>query len=158
MELPEATLNARLAIADLVHTYALNIRRGNGADCVQLFTEDAVFEVRETPFGSPDVARLRSSLTGHEAISNYLVRAASAETRVCPLIHNLLIQVNSRVATSTCVMTSLVWPTGQQLIGEYQDSYRYDTGWRFASRSFTIFSGLAPSASGMRGGPEAARQ
>jgi hypothetical protein len=57
---------------------------------------------------------------------------------VCPLIHNLLIQINGREATSTCVMTSLVWSSGRQIVGEYQDSYRNETGWRFASRIFTI--------------------
>jgi len=131
--------DARLAIADLVHTYALNIRRGNGGDCVHLFTEDAVFEVREAPFGSNDAGRTRTSLKGRDAILSYLIRAASADTRVCPLIHNLLIQVDGREAASTCVMTSLVWPSGQQIVGEYQDRYRYETGWRFCSRQFTMF-------------------
>ena len=131
-------LDARAAIADLVHTYALNIRTGNGAECVKLFTEDAVFEVREARVDSPGVGRTRSRMTGHDAISNYLARTATPEMRVCPLIHNLLIQVTSREATSTCVMTSLVWSSGKQIIGEYQDSYRYQTGWRFTSRVFTI--------------------
>ena len=136
-------LVARAAIADLVHTYALNIRTGNGAECVKLFTEDAVFEVREARVGSPGVGQTRSRLTGHDAISNYLARTATPEMRVCPLIHNLLIQITGREATSTCVMTSLLWSSGQQVIGEYQDSYRYQTGWRFTSRVFTILGELS---------------
>lgn len=131
-------LQARAAITDLVYTYALNIRAGNGAECVKLFTADAVFEVREALLGGRDDARTRSRLTGHDAISNYLVRASESGARVCPLVHNLLIQVDGREATSNCVMTSFVWPGGKQFIGEYQDSYRFETRWRFASRLFTI--------------------
>lgn len=131
-------LAARAAIADLVHTYALNIRTGNGVECAQLFTEDAVFEVREALVSSSEPGRTRSRLTGRDAITNYVARTSAPETRVCPLIHNLLIQVNGHEASSSCVMTSLVWASGKQLIGEYQDSYRYENGWRFTSRIFTI--------------------
>ena len=131
-------LDARAAIADLVHTYALYIRAGNGAECVKLFTADAVFEVREAPLGRRGAARSRSRLTGHDAISNYLARASESDTQVCPLIHNLLIRVDGREATSSCVMTSFVWPSGQQFIGEYEDSYKYETTWRFTSRVFTM--------------------
>src|SRR4051794_39734077 len=113
-------LDARAAIADLVYTYAFNIRAANGAACMKLFTEDAVFEVREASLANRDNARTRSRVTGHEAISSYLARAAGSENRVCPLIHNLLIQVNGREATSNCVMTSIVFPSGQQMLGEYQ--------------------------------------
>ena len=131
-------LDARAAIADLVHTYALHIRAGNGASCVELFTADAVFEVREAPLGRHGVAVSRTRLTGHDAISSYLVRASGSDTRVCPLIHNLLIRVDGREATSSCIMTSFVWPSGQQFIGEYADSYQYETSWLFTSRVFTM--------------------
>jgi hypothetical protein len=136
-------LAARAAIADLIHTYARNIRAGRGADCVQLFTADAVFEVRQAPLGNSDAVLTRAKIAGHEALSNYLV-GATGDARVCPLIHNLLIEVDGREALSNCVMTSLVWPSGQQLMGEYQDSFRFETrtGWRFSSRVFTIFSDL----------------
>lgn len=131
-------LTTRAAIADLVHTYALNIRTGNGPACAQLFTEDAVFEVREAQVVSAQPARTRSTLVGREAITHYVARTAAPEMRVCPLIHNLLIQVNGHEASSTCVMTSLVWASGNQIIGEYQDRFRYENGWRFTSRIFTI--------------------
>jgi hypothetical protein len=131
-------LEARAAIADLVHTYAKHVREGNGVACGDLFTADAVFEVREALIGHEATARTRSKLMGREAIMSYVARTAAPEARVCPLIHNLLIQINGREATSTCVMTSLVWSSGRQIVGEYQDSYRNETGWRFASRIFTI--------------------
>lgn len=136
-------LLARAAIADLVHTYALNIRNAKGTECVKLFTEDAVFEVREARADGTGETRTRARLTGHDAISNYVARTAAPESRVCPLIHNLLIEVNGREATSTSVMTSVVWSSGKQLIGEYRDSYRYDTTWRFTSRVFTILGELS---------------
>ena len=138
---------ARAAIADLVHTYAKNVRTGNGSECAKLFTENAVFEVREALPGSPGLARTRSKVTGHDAIASYVSRTAAPEARVCPLIHNLLIQIDGHEATSSCVMTSIVWSSGKQIIGEYQDSYRYETGWRFTSRIFTILGELPYPAS-----------
>jgi SnoaL-like domain len=131
-------LEARAAIADLVHRYALNIRTGNPADCAKLFTEDVIFEIRDAPFGSSSPAQTRSRLTGRDETLSYLIRAAGSETRVCPLIHNLLVHVSGSEATSSCVMTSVVWPGGRQMIGEYDDRYRYESGWRFVSRVFTI--------------------
>ena len=139
-------LEARAAIADLVYEYALNIRSGKGAECVKLFTEDAVFEVREAPLGRANAARTRAKLAGHEAISIYLARSASSEseTRVCPMIHNLLIRVDGSHAESSCAMTAQV-SNGQTLLGEYQDRYRYEEGWRFSSRVFTILGEFAPA-------------
>ena len=52
--------------------------------------------------------------------------------------NNLLIRVDGREATSSCIMTSFVWPSGQQFIGEYEDSYKHETTWRFTSRVFTM--------------------
>jgi hypothetical protein len=131
-------LEARAAITDLVHTYAAHVRAGNGAACIELFTTDAEFEVREAYIGRDAAPRTRSKLTGRAAIANYLARTAAPETRVCPLIHNLLIEVNDREATSTCVMVSLVWSSGRQIVGEYSDSYLKEDGWRFVSRICTI--------------------
>jgi hypothetical protein len=142
-------LVARAAIEDLVHTYALNIRSGKPAECMKLFTEDAVFEVREPQPGSSDGVRTRSKWTDLDAISTHLAR--TMETRICPFISNLLINVRRREATSTCLMTSLVWSRGLHIVGEYHDTYRYDTDWRFSSRVFTILGEFshqpAPSSS-----------
>jgi hypothetical protein len=137
-------LEARTAIAELVYSYALNIRAGHGADCVKLFTEDAFFEVREALLCNRGVNRTRVKLTGHDAILSYLAHGTTSETRVCPMIANLIIHVNGQEANSNCVMTAFV-SNGQQLIGEYQDSYRYEVGWRFSSRVFTILGEFGPS-------------
>jgi hypothetical protein len=127
-------LDARAAIADLVHTYALNIRRRQGAACTDLFTEDAVFETRRA---DPEMRTL-NRLVGRDAIVAYLAKTSQGETRVCPMIHNLLITVEGREASSNCLMAALALPGGTELIGEYEDTYRFDGVWRFASRTYTI--------------------
>lgn len=131
-------LLARAAITDLVHRYALQVRAGNGIDCAEFFTDNAVFEVREAPDGNLADARTRSRLEGHAAIGAYVARTMEPDSRVCPIISNLLIDVQGNEASSSCVMTSIVWASGRQLVGEYRDSYRFDVRWRFASRTFTI--------------------
>jgi hypothetical protein len=139
-------LVTRAAIEDLVHTYALLVRRAEGGKCIDLFTEDAVFEVREAFVRSTTTPRTRSRLEGRQAIANYVARSAAPDTRVCPFIYNLLIGIGDHQATSTCLMTSLVWSSGQQIVGEYQDTYQYDTRWRFSSRLFTMLGEFAMTA------------
>ena len=72
-------------------------------------------------------------------IRDYIVEKAGSDILVCPLIHNLLIEVDGETARSSCVMTSRTWPSGYELIGEYRDTFRYESGWLFQSRIFTIF-------------------
>jgi hypothetical protein len=134
-------LETRARITDLVYRYAHNIRTGKAAECATLFTEDAEFEVREAILGKQISGRTRSRLVGREAIRNYLVNGAASGGGVCPMIHNLLIHVKGREATSSCVMTAVVGASGESLLGEYEDSYRYDGDWRFTSRIFTILRG-----------------
>jgi hypothetical protein len=130
-------LEARAAITELVHVYALNIRSGNPAACARLFTEDAGFEVRER-LGGTGTIRARSTLTGRAAITAYLAAGAASQTRLCPLIQNLIIHVSGQEATSSCTMIAFVLTTGDRILGEYEDSFRYEDEWRFCSRIFTI--------------------
>ena len=132
-------LEARAQIEDLVYRYARCVRTGNAEDCVNLFTEEATFEVREVNPGDPNSMRTRSTLQGRDAIVSYLNHGGAAGGSVCPLISNLLIQVAGREATSNCVMTALVWASGRSITGEYLDTYRYGNDWRFTSRIYTIF-------------------
>ena len=139
-------LEARAAIADLVHGYARNIRAGRPEECGALFTSDAVFETRDAPLGRREPPRTRSRLEGRESIVAYLAHGASGDTRVCPMIHNLMIEVNGREAKSDCVMEAIV-SNGMTLFGEYHDRFRIeDGGWRFSSRLFNIFGEFAPPA------------
>jgi SnoaL-like domain len=130
-------LEARAAITELVHVYALNIRSGNAAASAQLFTEDAIFEVRER-LGGIGAGRTRSKLTGRAAIMAYLNDGAASQTRLCPLIQNLIIRVSGHQATSTSAMVAFMLATGHSILGEYEDSFSYQHEWRFCSRIFTI--------------------
>jgi hypothetical protein len=132
--------DARAAIADLVHTYALNIRSRRGAGCGDLFTEDAVFETRK---GEPDAAVL-NRLEGRAAIRAYLAKASEGASRVCPMIHNLLVNVHGGEASSNCLMVAVVLPSGDELLGEYRDTYRFEGAWRFSSRTYTILHERTP--------------
>lgn len=132
-------LAARARITDVVHRYAQIIRGGDIADCLALFMTDATFEVRDAVRGDPASARTRSKVSGHDAILNYVSQSV-ASARLCPLIHNLLIDVNGREATSSAVMTAVVPSSGQTMTGEYQDAFREENGvWRFTARTYTIF-------------------
>ncbi len=130
-------LESRAAIADLVHGYAFNIRSGNAAACEKLFTEDAVFEVRERT-GGAGITHTRSKLSGRSAILAYLTDGAATRIRLCPLIHNLIVHVSGREAVSTSAMVAFVLPDGKGTIGEYEDSFRYENEWRFCYRIYTI--------------------
>jgi hypothetical protein len=130
-------LEARAAVADVVHGYAFNIRSGNASACDQLFTLDAVFEVRERSVGA-GITRTRSRLSGRPAIMGYLTDGAASQIRLCPLIQNLIVRVNGREATSTSAMLAFVLPNGKGILGEYDDSFRREDEWRFSSRIYTI--------------------
>ena len=134
-------LEARACVTDLVYRYAQNIRTGKFSDCLSLFTDDAVFEVREAPLGDQGPGHTRSRMTGHEAILSYLTQGASSGGGICPLIHNLLVDVNGHEAASSCVMMAIIGASGKNILGAYQDSYRYDCNWRFTARIFTILAG-----------------
>jgi hypothetical protein len=135
-------LQARALIADLVHRYARYVREGTTAECADLFTEDATFETREMFVGEQH-SKTRTNLVGREAILSYLSRDTVRGT-VCPIITNLLIDVDGQRASSECLMSALVWASGHTLIGEYRDTYCYDGRWRFVSRIYTMFRANKP--------------
>jgi hypothetical protein len=139
-----AALEERAAIADIVHDYARCVRAGDAAGAAALFALDGLFEIREAFLGTAAPGRTRTRLTGRDAIRDYVGRSTTGETRVCPMIHNLIIKVDGNVATATCVMQALVCPGGQTMIGEYQDTFHYDDGWRFALRVYTILGQFGP--------------
>lgn len=114
----------RTKIANVVHRYAYYIRTQQAAKVADLFTEDAVFEVRSVnPLDLRNV-QVRRTLTGRQAISDYVIKAEGYGIHVCPLIFNLLIEIDGDTATSNAVMESRTWPAGHEVIGEYDDSFR----------------------------------
>lgn len=136
-----ARLESRAAISDLIHRYALNIRNGYPAECAGLFTDDAVFEVRQGDLVDRAVSNVTSRSVGRKEIIESVSRS-TAQARVCPLIQNLLIDVRGRTATSNCMMVARVLDKGFALLGEYRDSFRQEDVWRFSERIYTIFGRL----------------
>jgi hypothetical protein len=143
----EAAL-AHKAISEVLYGYARGIRGGNVSACLDLFTQDAVFDIRDAAPAEPGGYRRRQLLHGREEIEAYLRKGAVASVKVFPLIHNVMIDVQGSEASSNSVMTAWVLPAGQQVLGEYEDRYRFQNGWRFVSRIYTIFGsvGAAPAS------------
>lgn len=131
-------LESRIAIADLVHRYALNVRTRKGGESAELFTEDGIFETRDGVPGQRD-APARYRLKGRDAIREYVAGQTTSGVTICPMIHNLIIELDGDDATSTCVMVGPMLGTDKRVMGEYLDTFRRDGEWRFASRIFTIF-------------------
>jgi SnoaL-like domain len=129
-------LESRAQIADLIHRYATYIVAGTFQECRALFAPDASFETRQARPADPASVRTLNKAEGIDAILAYVVRGAGS---VCPMIHNLIIDVSADRAVSSCMMAATVWKTGQVIIGQYHDTFRRDAEWRFASRAYTMF-------------------
>lgn len=134
-------LEARGAIADLIHQYALAIRSGRPEDVGVLFTDDGFFEVRDASVPGAAEFTVRSRLDGRAAVLAYVGKSAGSGLRVLPMIRNILVTVEGRTATATSLMDSRTWPAGGEVVGEYQDSFREEGGqWLFAGRIYTMFA------------------
>ena len=133
-----AWLTARAEITDLVHRYAHAVREGDGGAFAGLFTEDATFEVLERVAGQAETAS-RMKIAGGEAVASHLATSIASAGDLCPLIHNLLIDLNGDEASSRCVMVGAAGAGVGRFMGAYQDRYRRGPdGWRFTARIFTI--------------------
>jgi SnoaL-like protein len=134
-----ANVEARLAIADLIHTYARHIRRDEPEAVAALFTPDAFFEIRD---GHPDRLdhSVRTRLEGPAQINAHLA-PGKGKPHPVPLIHNLIVEVDGDTAAANCVMEAQILGTALKVIGEYHDHFaRLGGRWYFASRTYTIFT------------------
>ena len=132
-------LESRLAIAELIHTYARCIRYDRPDEVGALFTEDGLFELRD---GHPDKAEftLKYRLEGRDSVHAQMSHNKGTAHPV-PLIHNLIVDLDGDSATSTCVMNGTIYGTAHALMGEYRDSFRREHGkWLFSARVFTMFA------------------
>ncbi len=135
-------IEARTAIAELIHAYARFVRRDEPGSVATLFTDDGTFEVRD---GHPD--RVEFTVRSHYA-SPAEIHAHMAPNKgkphPVPLIHNLIVAVAGETATGNCVMEAQIYGSSHKVIGEYHDSFRrVDGQWLFAARIYTIFSGAS---------------
>jgi hypothetical protein len=130
-----------IAIGALVHRYAFHVRRGEGVKCGDLFTADAIYDIGQVDARSAGNTPVRNTrIEGRDAIGRYIAGSGSHGIRICPLIHNLLIDVNGDTATATSILESRTWPTGREFIGEYEDNFRREDGrWLFSRRCFMMF-------------------
>lgn len=134
-------LQDRAEITDLVHRYALYVRRRDPASVGPLFTDDGAFEVRELAPVEPGGYRVASRHVGREAAVGHIAGGAEHAT-MYPMIHNLLIDIDGDRATSSCVMV-IGRPEidSADIMGEYTDSYRRENGrWHFSERIYTIIT------------------
>lgn len=129
----------RAAIADLVHGYALHIRRGEPQHAADLFAQDGIFEVREMNPLEPVSLKLRSRTVGRAQVETY-ISGATAAARMVPMIHNLMVELAGDRATASSLMIGRIWPSAREVVGEYADSFRREDGrWMFAERIYTIW-------------------
>lgn len=132
-------IEARFAIADLIHGYARFIRSDRPEEVPALFTMDGFFEVRDGHPDKPD-SSVRARLEGREHIGVYLMNG-KGKAHPVPLVHNIIAEVDGDSATANCVMEGQIFGTSQRVFGEYNDTFsRVDGRWLFASRTFTMFS------------------
>ena len=132
-------IEARLDIAELIHTYARCIRYDRPDEVGALFTEDGSFELRE---GHPDEAdhTVKYRLEGRDSVHAQMSHNKGTAHPV-PLIHNLIVELDGDQATSTCVMNGTIYGTAHAIMGEYRDTFRRVGGkWLFSARVFTMFA------------------
>ena len=129
----------RQAIADLVHVYALHIRRGEAEACAALFAEGGCFEVREADPRDWAGFRVVMRAEGRAAVEGFVARAVAGQHRV-PMVANLIVTLAGDEAHASSLMVARAWPEGDSVTGEYSDSFVREGGvWRFALRVYTVF-------------------
>jgi ketosteroid isomerase-like protein len=132
-------IESKLAIADLVHDYARAIRHNRTEDIAGMFAPDSFFEVRGGHPSQPDYA-VQQRFEGAKAIGEFMMQGKGRPHPV-PLVHNLMIEVDGDRASGLCAMEGQVYGTEHKIIGEYRDSYvRIDGRWKFASRTYTMYT------------------
>lgn len=138
LEYRVARIEARDAVADLVHAYARAVRREAYEDILDLFVDGGTFEVRS---GQPDRAefKVRQRFESPQALVAFLMEGKGRPHPV-PLIHNLMVEVRGEVASANAMMVASITGTDKVVTGEYHDSFVRENGeWRFAARIYTVF-------------------
>jgi ketosteroid isomerase-like protein len=133
------TASDRAEVTDLVHRYALHIRRGDPSQAAALFSSDGAFEIREMDPADPGSLTVRNRAEGADAVAAY-ISASTASARMVPMIHNLIVDLDGDRASASSLMVGRIWPTEREITGEYADSFRREAGgWRFSERIYTIW-------------------
>lgn len=125
-------------IAWLVHGYARAMRGGRPQDAVQLFTADGTFEICQ---GMPGKGfTIGTRLNSPAELLAHLTRDDQPSPPVCPMIHNLMIDIDGDTARANSIMETPVLGTDHRILGEYHDSFRREDGrWLFSARQYVVF-------------------
>lgn len=135
-----SSCDARREIETLVYQYARAVRTSDPRTMIDLFADDATFQVRSVDPGDSAYKSL-IDLIGRGEILQYLQKSAERREWTCPLIHNLMITVEGDRASSDCVMVGADRTGTPKFMGFYQDRYRSEGSWKFAARIFTVVGG-----------------
>ncbi|HYG27872.1 MAG TPA: nuclear transport factor 2 family protein [Caulobacteraceae bacterium] len=124
----EARLRAfedRLALEDLISTYALLVARGDGPGVVDLFSDDGEF------------IGLTHTVSGRQALLTFYIGAARSGA-IVPFVANKVFTISGDTARGASTLVALSPPPGRQLLcGAYDDDFvRTAEGWRFRRRRF----------------------
>lgn len=131
-------IEARTAVADLIHVYARAVRREEPEAVAALFVPEGTFEVRS---GHPDKAEftVHTRYESPQALVAFLVGQKGGPHPV-PLIHNLMIEVEGDRASANSMMAAPIYGTDKEVFGEYHDSFVCRDGkWLFSARIYTVF-------------------
>jgi hypothetical protein len=132
-------IEAKLAIADLIHDYARAIRHNANEDVEGMFAPDAFFELRRGHPSQPEY-EVQYRHEGAAMIGSSMMDGKGKPHPV-PLIHNVIIKVDGDRASGLIAMEGQVYGTEHGIMGEYRDAYvRIDGNWKFASRTFTMYA------------------
>lgn len=129
----------RLAVTELIHRYAYNIRHGIPAECADLFAPDAEYQIGTASPLNPNTFVESRLIVGRSAIVEFLLATRRADMRIVPTISNVLVDLDGDQATSTCLMSNRVYPAGEGVSGEYRDIFVRAGRWRFSRRTFVKF-------------------
>lgn len=131
-------VESRLAVADLINSYARFIRRDEPESVSQLFLPDGTFEVRDGHPDKPDFT-VRSFNASAKEVHGHLA-PNKGKPHPVPLIRNLIVEVDGDTAMANSVMDARIYGTTHGIMGEYRDvCRRVDGKWYFQSRIFTIY-------------------
>jgi ketosteroid isomerase-like protein len=132
-------LEAINEIKELTARYCWHVARHEGAEIVDLFTDDGVL-----------VLEGLDPVTGREALARFYDTAVTKGEEQLPFIQNHIIEVDGDHATGTCGLEARFSRSGKSVTvaGYYEDSYRRDgERWLFAERK-VYFHHAVPLATG----------
>lgn len=131
-------LEAKAQIADLVHGYALAIRREAYEEIAGFFAPGGTFEVH-TGKPNEEQTTLRQLYASAGDLVAFLL-AGRGRPGPVPVVHNLVVTLDGDTAQANAVMVARILGTGAEILGEYFDTcVKVDGRWLFAARKYVVW-------------------